>query len=62
MVSYDAIKVEKLREFVVALENGEIPGIDTPAGEKLARRVRLQIDWLDGKISFEEAQLLETTG
>lgn len=64
-MSFDSVKVEKLREFVAALESGEIEGIDTPAGKKLARRVRLQIDWLDGKISYEEARQLEqfeTTG
>lgn len=53
-MSFDSVKVEKLREFVSALENGEIEG-----GEKLASRIRLQIVWLDGKIEEEEKQ---TTG
>lgn len=57
MLSYDSLKVEKLRDFVAYLESPEgessgfLMGDTSGEGRKeLARRIRMQISWLEEKI------------
>ena len=50
---YDAIKIEKLREFVSLLETNEIAELLPNPGEtrdELARRVKAHIFWLEEQI------------
>lgn len=56
MLKYDMIKLDALKEFVAYLESGED---DYSHKDKLIKRIKLQIQWLEGKVSYEEAKLVD---
>ena len=61
MISYDSVKADKLRDFVAYLESPEAESSGFLMGDKsgegrkeLARRIRMQISWLEEKIFQDE--------
>lgn len=55
-MSYDELKVEKLRDFVSCLEAGEVTLTIEGDRRELARRVKAQIQWLEDKIERDRLQ------